>query len=745
MPARPAGQTPVQQAPDANNLPAKTAPTAQQPSGQPNAPHKSWFDRIYEGLGGGPRTVTTADADGNPVTRTVPTSKGDITRSILAGAIHGIVAGAAAGSAPEGPAGTRSVSNMRAFAAAEQSGEQSRKDFHNAPQKQADQLMMRQYAATQNVLGELRNQQAIDKLHEDNWSGKEDFYNKSKDIYQPTIDSLAQTEKDTGEQLVAVGDRKMSHEAVEQRGDLIKLGLSPVQDGWETRTAPNGQQYHLPTYSLVKSGNVNVNKEALTQLAKTNSAVAQLFDEQGNLRTASGDSLPLDSTKFINYEKEAHAATIAYEFVHQMQVGLGVDEKDQLSQNDFNKKFRDNPALTRQSVDAVTTLANAHTQTTEHALSQLQNSGQAGEIFKLLGKSPDEVGAFLNGEELKHVTAKSAAVNAGKPMTVAQAETIVASPTEPPARKAVAQTLLDVTAKQEGNVAEAKQNVKDKTAKATQDKTDADLTAAAQNMLNGDYARIGDVVSYRGNQRTKFYDIMSDAAIRAGKDPRDYSPAALKAKSDLISSFASGKDADQLVNFNTFLGHADDAMDTTATMRAKLLAGAPSPLLNKPLNWIEKNAANDPDYTAFITSLEPVRKEFMTFLNQNRAEHESDLKVMNTVLDDNATPAQIERALKQLGNSASIRLNNLGRKYSNTMGTAYPHLITPEGVQTLQKMGITIPQGLTSDGKQPAQGQPAQTPPIGLLKENVYTTFKSGQTWTLQGGKPVQIQQTQGQ
>jgi hypothetical protein len=537
----------------------------------------------------------------------------------------------------------------------------------------------------------------------------------------------------------------MSHEAVEQRGDLIKLGLSPVQDGWETRTAPNGQQYHLPTYSLVKSGNVNVNKEALTQLAKTNSAVAQLFDEQGNLRTASGDSLPLDSTKFINYEKEAHAATIAYEFVHQMQVGLGVDEKDQLSQNDFNKKFRDNPALTRQSVDAVTTLANAHTQTTEHALSQLQNSGQAGEIFKLLGKSPDEVGAFLNGEELKHVTAKSAAVNAGKPMTVAQAETIVASPTEPPARKAVAQTLLDVTAKQEGNVAEAKQNVKDKTAKATQDKTDADLTAAAQNMLNGDYARIGDVVSYRGNQRTKFYDIMSDAAIRAGKDPRDYSPAALKAKSDLISSFASGKDADQLVNFNTFLGHADDAMDTTATMRAKLLAGAPSPLLNKPLNWIEKNAANDPDYTAFITSLEPVRKEFMTFLNQNRAEHESDLKVMNTVLDDNATPAQIERALKQLGNSASIRLNNLGRKYSNTMGTAYPHLITPEGVQTLQKMGITIPQGLTSDGKQPAQGQPAQTPPIGLLKENVYTTFKSGQTWTLQGGKPVQIQQTQGQ
>jgi len=749
MPARPAGQTPVQQAPDASSMPAKTAPTAQQPSGQPSAPaapKASWYDRIVNRMASGsdkPRTVTGPDG----VTRDVPaSSRVSLTGHILAGAISSMMEGWAAGAAvPQGQYGSRSGQVAAAAGGAFKAEGQQQEAFRNAPQKQADQQMMRQYAATKNTLDEYRNQQAIDKLHADNWSGKEDFYTKSKDIYQPAIDSLAQTEKDTGEQLVATGDRKMSHESVEQRGDLVKLGLSPVQDGWETRTAPNGQQYHLPTYSLVKSGNVNVNKDALTQLAKTNPAIAQLFDEQGNLRTASGDSLPLDSTKFIQYEKEAHAATIAYEFVHQMQVGLGVDEKDQLSQNDFNKKFRDNPALTRQSVDAVTALANAHTQTTEHALLQLQNSGQAGEIFKLLGKSPDEVGEFLNGEELKHVTAKSAAVNAGKPLTVAQAETIVASPTEPPARKAAAQALLDVNAKQEGNVAQTKQDVKDKTAKATQDKTDADLYSAAQNVLGGDFSRIGDIVSFRGNQRTRFFDVLHDAAVAAGKNPNDYSPAALVAKSKVIDSFASGKDADQLVNFNTFLGHAGDAMDTTSTMRAKLLAGAPSPLLNKPLNWIEKNAANDPDYTAFVTSLEPVRKEFMTFLNQNRAEHESDLKVMNVVLDDNSSPAQIERALKQLGNSASIRLNNLGRKYSNTIGTAYPNLITPEGVQTLQRMGIQIPQGLTSGGKQPAQGQPAQAPPIGLLKEGVHTTFKNGQTWSLQGGKPVQIQQTQGQ
>ena len=392
-----------------------------------------------------------------------------------------------------------------------------------------------------------------------------------------------------------------------------------------------------------------------------------------------------------------------------MQVGLGVDEKDQLSQNDFNSKFRDNPALQRQAVDAVTALGNVHTETTEHALSQLMKSGQAGEIAKLLGKSPDEVQAFLDNEELKHVVTKSAAVNAGKPLTKAQAVAIVASPTEPAERKAAAQALLDVSAKQEGAEAQTKQDVKDKTAAATQARTDADLTSAAQNVIRGDFSRIGDIVSFRGNQRTKFFNVLHDAAVAAGKNPNDFSPAALTAKSKVIDSFASGKDADQLVAFNTFLGHAGDAMSTTATMRSKLNAGAPSPLLNKPLNWIEKNAANDPDYISFVTSLEPVRKEFMTFLNQNRAEHDADLRIMDRVLDDNGSPAQIESALKQLGNSAAIRLNALGRKYSNTMHEPYPNLLNPESVKTLQKMNIPIPESVTSGGKQQPQQQAGQT------------------------------------
>jgi len=748
LPARPAGQVPVLSQPNTSNLPVKTGATAQQPSAPPSAPttpQRSWYDRIVDRMASGsdkPRTVTKLDpTTGQPVTTEVPpASRISLTGHILAGAIASMMEGYAAGAAvPADKYGNRSAGNAVAMGTAFKAERQQQEAYRNAPQKQADEQTLRQYAATKNGLDEFRNQLAIQKLHEDDWAGKEDFYTKSKDLYQPVIDSFLKTEEDTGEQLVATGDRNLSHEAVMSRGDLVKQGLQPVQDGWETRTAPNGQQYHVGTYSLAKVGNVNANKAVLIELAKTNPAFAKLFDDDGNLKTTSGDSAPMNSTTLIKAEKQAHAANITYEFLHRMQVGLGVDEDKQLSQNDFNKKFSDDPELQRQAIDSVTALSNLHTQTTEHALAQLQASGKAGKLFDLLGKSPDEVGAFLNDEELKHVTAKTAAVNAGKPLTKAEALTIVASPTEPTARKAAAQDLLNATAKQEGAEAQSKQDVKDKATKAIQDKTDADLVAAAQNVITGDYSRIGDIVSFRGNQRTKFFDILHDAAVRAGKNPNDFSSAALTAKSKVIDDFASGKSADNLVAFNTFLGHANDALDTTGKMRAKLNAGMPSPLLNRPLNWIEKNAANDPDYIAFITSLEPVRKEFMTFLNQNRAEHDTDLKIMDRVLDDNATPAQIEAGLKQLGNSAAIRLNALGRKYSNSIGSAYPNLINPEGVQALQRMGIKIPQGLTSEGKQPAQqqaSQPAQpSKPVPAPDGTIVNTgngqmIKQGGQWT---------------
>jgi hypothetical protein len=65
---------------------------------------------------------------------------------------------------------------------------------------------------------------------------------------------------------------------------------------------------------------------------------------------------------------------------------------------------------------------------------------------------------------------------------------------------------------------------------------------------------------------------------------------------------------------------------------------------------------------------------------------------------------------------------------------------------TLNQLKTGVPtvggQNLNAAGAKPAAagGAPAASPPLNLLKEGTHTTFGNGQTWTLQGGKPVQVQ-----
>lgn len=243
------------------------------------------------------------------------------------------------------------------------------------------------------------------------------------------------------------------------------------------------------------------------------------------------------------------------------------------------------------------------------------------------------------------------------------------------------------------------------------------IQEAAKNVVDGNLGQLKDLASMRGGQRTQLFNAILAEARARGLDPKKFSPAALESKAKMWVDYSEGKTSDQIAAFDAFLGHANDAMDATANMRSRLRNG--SPIINQPLNWIAKNMANDVDYTKFTTALEPVRKEFMNFLNANRAEHESDLKTMQTVLSDTSTPAQIEGALKQLGQSADIRLAALGKKYLANIGTAYPNLVSEEGKQTMQRMGINSQS--VALGQQPSgTGQPQS----GYSPNNPFATKK---------------------
>lgn len=399
-------QAPEGRGPQPANPQSNQDPSVQSIATRPQP--KGLFDRVLEAAAGGPTQVQ--DPNTGEV-RELPMTKKGLAAHILAGAITGIIQGAAESSkAPVGPAGTRGPQNMAALAGGFQGTSDKLNEIRNAPQAQLDQQMLRRAAAIKNTTDELRNQMMADKLHEDDWSRKEDFYTKTRDVWQPIVDNIEAADKDraTGAPSLFFARGLTGQEAMDKlKGQTGNM--SPIQDGWTTETHSDGRTYHVPTFALVSNGSVPVTREALIALAPFNSGVKELLD-----KGMTGDSVQLPATMLISFEKSAQAAHGAYEFIRQIQDGLGVESEKQLSQAAFNDKFRSTPALQRQVSDLATTLGNVGTQSTAHALAQLQASGKAAEIFKLIGVSPDKVQDFLDDKQNEAIAEAAKAKAAGQ-------------------------------------------------------------------------------------------------------------------------------------------------------------------------------------------------------------------------------------------------------------------------------------------------------------------------------------------
>jgi hypothetical protein len=319
---------------------------------------------------------------------------------------------------------------------------------------------------------------------------------------------------------------------------------------------------------------------------------------------------------------------------------------------------------------------------------------------------------LADAAEAKNVKANPAELDAQKrqdlllkdPITAANADSVIAAHNKPTTGVVIPEDRYQqaVAFNDQQTLQAGKKSAAEAKGKTDAEAKSGDIQELAQNIVvGGDLAKISDVTSMRGGQRTAMANALHDAAVAAGKNPNDYSAQALATKAEMYKDYREGKTSNNIQAFDAFLGHANDAMDANDAWRR-----SSSPLINKPLNWFAKNLSDDPNYVAFTTALEPVRKEFMSFLNANRAEHESDIKTMETVLSNDKSPAQIETALKQLGKSADIRLRSIGTKYRNTMGQDFPNLVSDEGKQTLQRMGIT---------GQPNVAQQSRVVPAGAI------------------------------
>jgi hypothetical protein len=240
------------------------------------------------------------------------------------------------------------------------------------------------------------------------------------------------------------------------------------------------------------------------------------------------------------------------------------------------------------------------------------------------------------------------------------------------------------------------------------DDKDLDVVANAVASDPNSLTRLNDVASLKGSERLRLY-----AKIK-GINPQ-FDPGVVQNKVKFLGEFTdpNGKTMNNIDSFNTFLQHAGNLMDVTANFRTTNV-----PAMNTPFNKL-RNAYGDATYTTFKAALEPVRTEYTNFLKAGFAPQAEDIKAGETIMSDNASPAQVEAAVKQFGHTALARAYSVNQKFKTVMGTDYPNLLTPEAKDAAEKVGLGQLVNKFGSGGQigkPGSGTPSPAPAGATMK-----------------------------
>jgi len=222
---------------------------------------------------------------------------------------------------------------------------------------------------------------------------------------------------------------------------------------------------------------------------------------------------------------------------------------------------------------------------------------------------------------------------------------------------------------------------------------------------SGDMMALDKLISQRTADRPKVYDL-------AKKINPNFNPANAELKLDKWKDFTtdSGKASQQIKSFNTLFDHIGAASEAVNNLR-----NTGSPLLNKPLNAIRKDALGDPNVTSVLAAIQPVKSEFMTFLNNNHALTESDKKAGDDLLAMHFSTAQLQEQLKRFAETSAYRLKETNNDWKRVFGRNFPGLVSPDALKTIKMMPeLTniigdMDTGGTIFGSSDGRGRPGQT------------------------------------
>lgn len=712
-PAAPASPTTPSPASTQPSTPAAT-PSANAPAQNQQRPvsaHARIFDKILSGISGGDIKVVNPDGS---VSSYAP-SKSTIGKSIVAAALTGLFTPPQYRQGAYGPIRDMGAEASASFNAGKQSMEQARQQ----PQKLSDEMQSRKLMTLQNNSKLLQLQIASSQLKHANREQKQGDidaymkpfmdYNSERNANDPSTPNAFLFQSMTHDQALA---------AAKQHG-LTETNL--VQDGWKPYIDPGThEQEYEPTYAAINPDlkDVKLTPEVAQRLSAMNSQYADIHKIVG------GD-VKLPVGLYVSAMHDYQALQQTQDVVNRLNKTINGAKAKDIDLAPIVKANRN--ALTPALYKIQQAIGAGHGaeegENPSNVLDVIMNN--APQLLQPLGLTTGEASDKVTELTAKRAAALAAAKNTGTPKAAADDDvvdslkTAVASlPKDQqdallPTLNASTVTKADVDKVQTKLGEYQRSNNQLDFRKKMEAGDPATIHAAATNILDGALADIKDLASYKGNVRTALQNEVIAGAKARGLDETRWGTAALQSKVDMFKQYHStdrNKVGSQLSSFRVFLDHTDDALQANDNWKR-----GSSPLLNKPLSWIAKNATDDPNWIRYKESFLPVAKEFMSFLNQNRAEHEADIKAMDGILDLSYTPLQAETALKAVAQSADKRLADLAYAYNSNLGTTMPEMLSPAAADTLKRLdspskALQIIQRLPKgNGQKLNAGDPAVT------------------------------------
>lgn len=142
---------------------------------------------------------------------------------------------------------------------------------------------------------------------------------------------------------------------------------------------------------------------------------------------------------------------------------------------------------------------------------------------------------------------------------------------------------------------------------------------------------------------------------------------------------------------NTFAGHTLDANNLIQGLRNTNV-----PLLNTPINKMKSEILGSPQIIAYRTAIAAAADNYIDFLLNNHAKHESDDKLAEKLQSTDLAPAAAQALLRQMANTIAIKAGEQNRTYSTTMKQNIPGFIGKKTENAFRTFGID-PQSIFKD------------------------------------------------